>query len=207
MKRFLTSPIPKWMPALFLLSALISANGCKSGHPGRKTGSLLNQRPDMETGALPQPHGTVVKGFQKVQADKAEVDDFVIYVNEWFMGGVELGPFGQSHLEQIGQRWPHVPFPVILQNSGDKKLDQVRRLKVIETLTAAGITDAVQRVRVGSSAALDLDGNEAPRIYRQMLTPPTTPAYNNHYNRSSAPGGSPLGGVGFFGGPGNFFGY
>ena len=41
--------------------------------------------------------------------------------------------------------------------------------------TKNGITDAQLRVIVGHPKALDLDGNEAPRIYRQMAVPQNSP--------------------------------
>ena len=52
----------------------------------------------------PAPNGTFVRQHMLVQTNKAEMDDFVVYLNEWYMGGKELGPYGEYHMAQMAQR-------------------------------------------------------------------------------------------------------
>lgn len=213
-KKFLRA----WLLPLVVLSGLTLVGGCTCGSFAGRGQHLVNKCPDIEPGALPQPNGSFVKAFQDVQATKAEADDFVIYTNEWFMGETELGPFGQNHLKRIAIRLPKEPVPVVIQESFNPELDQIRQRKVVDALASAGIPDAHLRVIVGPPAALDLDGNEGPRIYRQMLVPQNY-GYGNNMGRFGGLGGLGGwggmggwggGGFGFFGGGlggGNFFGY
>jgi hypothetical protein len=208
--KFQNLGIVTWLATtVVVLSGLGFVSGCNCCSSGGHSGNLVDKCPEIEKGALPQPHGSFVKAFQNVQKTKAEADDFVIYVNEWFMGELELGPFGQMHLKQIAHRLPEVPFPVTLQSSGNQNVDQERIRIVTQNLAAAGIENAHLRVCIGTPQALDLDGNEAPRMYRQLLTPQTNPDYNNRFNRVAPPGGvlGAPGAAGFLGTGGNFFGY
>src|SRR5262245_50183873 len=118
-------------------------------------------------GSLPEPNGTFVRRMQAIQANKAEADDFVFYVNEW--RGIDLGPYGTRHLGNVIKRLPSVEFEVLIQMSGNAQLDAERREKIVAALLAADIMDANERVIVGYPDAEGLDANEAERIYIQSL--------------------------------------
>ncbi len=199
-------------------SGSCGTNSCETGscstakHHHKKHGCN-----DVPPGALPQPNGTFVHRFQEVQADKAEADDFVIYANEWFMGGTELGPFGERHVLQIAKRLPQCGYPVVLQPDRNASLNLSRAAHITARLENLGVTDANVRVVVGDPHALDLDGNEAPRIYGQMLQNPglNNNGYGNFgnngfsggfFNRGGFGGFQGFGGLGLFGGA-NPFGF
>jgi hypothetical protein len=121
------------------------------------------------SGAIPPPPGTHVRGWQEVHAQEAEADDFVIYKHEWLNDGVKLGPYGSYHIRDIIKRVSHVPFPVIVQADVRAELNEARRREVVNLLTKYGIADAAQRVRVDFSQAEGLYGEEAERIYNEMI--------------------------------------
>ncbi len=129
----------------------------------------IDNAADIPKGAIPAPNGAYVNRFVELQAAKAEADDFVIYRHEWYMGGNELGPYGQYHLNLIIKRLPTVPFPVLIQAQFDPAANEARRQMIVYYLTAAGVPEAELRVIVGFPEAEGLYGEEAERIYNQMM--------------------------------------
>jgi hypothetical protein len=126
--------------------------------------------PRFPLGAIPRPAGIYVRQWQAVQIDRANLDDFVIYGNEWYKGGFLPGPGGQRHLGQIVKRLPFAPFRVVIQPDLQPEKNEPRRLFVIKYLAAHGISDAAQRVIVEFPEAEGLYGDEAIRIYPRMFT-------------------------------------
>jgi hypothetical protein len=156
----------------------------------------------IQPGSLPAPPGAHVTAFTNFQATKAEADDFTIYKHEWYMGGTQLGPYGSYHLDQIIKRLPDAPpFPVLIQVDLDPSVNEARRGLVVSALTAAGIPDAEARVVLGFPEPGGLYGDEAERIYVQMLQR-QNPFFGG-YGGFGGLGG--YGGFGAFGSPG-FFG-
>ncbi len=188
-------------------------NNTTGGAPVKKSGGRnwfkrIDNCATIPKGAIPQPYGWFVHGWQNAQCAKAEADDFVVYKHEWFKGGSELGPYGIYHMQQMLKRLPSVPFPVLLQvESQDPQRNEMRRAVVVNLLAQSGIADSETRVVLGYPEAEGLYGDEAPRIYRQMIT------RQNPFNMfgggfggggggfgglNSVPGGGTYGG---FGGP------
>jgi hypothetical protein len=142
---------------------------------------------DIPKGAIPTHPGTYVNAYLNKSADKAELDDFVLYYNEFKDSEPVLGPFGRRHLAQIIARLPTVPFPVVIQPTPDhlkatntpyhpedkdidpRQLDQARRKAVVDLLCQAKIPNAEERVVVGIPTAEGLFGEEGERIYPMML--------------------------------------
>jgi hypothetical protein len=126
--------------------------------------------PQYEPGSIPAPNGTYTREAFKRQAEKAEADDFVFYNYEFNEEGSALGPAGCRHLIQVAHRVKeNPPFPVLIEATGDPKIDLTRRQLIVGRLGMAGVVDADQRVLVGLSQAEGLYGEEAPRIYGQLL--------------------------------------
>src|SRR6185369_8041459 len=94
---------------------------------------------------------------------------FTIYITEWFRGGTDLGPFGVHHLGDIVRRLPTSPFPVVLEPHLDSRLNETRRQFIVNILNNQGITDAETRVVVAYPQAEGLYGEEAERIFVDML--------------------------------------
>jgi hypothetical protein len=141
--------------------------------------------------AQPAPPGTYTNRWAFLQAQKAELDDFVIYQNMWFRGGTELGPMGRYYLDLISNRMARHPMPIVIETSRDDKLDESRREVLITLLERRGLKDPT-RVIVAFPIAEGLLGEEAQRIAAVYL--------------SGGYGGGGYGGLGGFGGFGGFGG-
>ncbi|HWY88596.1 MAG TPA: hypothetical protein VNX28_17925, partial [Gemmataceae bacterium] len=78
----------------------------------------------------------------------------------------------------------------------DRGINEARRLTVIAYLEQKGIATASEVVRIGYPQAEGLYGDEAERIYRQMLRPQGINNFNNFNNTFQGlnPGGV-LGGI------------
>jgi len=141
-------------------------------------------------GTQPAPPGTYINKLFKIQAAKAEMDDFVIYRHMWLNNGTELGPLGRYQMDLITRRLPTVPFPVVVETAKEDKIDSVRRDVILSLLAPRGFNDP-QRVIVAYPIAEGLNGDEIFRINNGIvgLDP-------NGQGRGGAGG---LGGQSFFG--------
>jgi hypothetical protein len=169
------------------LAAVVAAAGCRS--PGALFGPACA---DIPKGAIPQPSGTYACQWQSAQAERAELDDFVIYANEWLEKSAALAPCGKAHVDVMAHRLQTMPVQVIVQQSLDPELDQARRATVIELLASKGVADVENVVTIGCPEAEGLFGFEAPRIVR---------GYGQTGTFGAGTGGR---GVGFGGGAGGF---
>ena len=150
---------------LLLLSISLTAGaGCRTHHGPRN----VHPRADIPKGAIPAPLGTAACQWQNEQSARAERDYFVIYGNERRYGreedGTRLGPFGTRHLEELAERLPYEPFPIVIDRGDDAELDQARKIAVVSYLESKGLPDAESRVVVGRGEANALYGIEAPPI-------------------------------------------
>jgi hypothetical protein len=128
----------------------------------------VNNCANIPKGAQPAPLGTYINKFIEIQSGIAEADDFVLYKHMWYRAGTELGPLGRYQLDLISRRLANVPFPVVIETSKNDGLDQQRREIIVSLLAARGFTDP-SRVIIAFPQAEGLYGDEAPRIYNQLL--------------------------------------
>jgi len=204
-KAILRKALQVSLPALsfWLSGCACGPNACGTNACGTGCGGgLFGNKPPVY---CPQANGTSVHAAIDMQRSKADLDHFVIYNHEWYMDGVELGPYGMAHLETLARRLPESVHPVMIQPSMNPPLDMRRQMEIVDMLAKNGVTDAATRVIVGHPRALDLDGNEAPRIYRQELVPSFSPYYGN-FNRFGAFNGFSNYGFGYGGGGFGMFG-
>jgi hypothetical protein len=154
------------------LGALAGPNAGEAGC-GCGCGWWAHWRELCQPATCPAVTGTYTRQLFDLQAAKAEADDFVIYKNEWYMGGTKLGPFGSYHITEIVRRLAEVPFPVVLQPQiGDPALDLARRDVVVRALAEAGMPDADQRVIIAYPQAEGLYADiQAQRAYLFMMLP------------------------------------
>lgn len=124
---------------------------------------------DIPHGAVPQPLGTFACQWQNAQAERAELDDFVVYQNEWLDKQSMLSPFGSKHVASLLPRLPESEQRIRIEPSGDAALDQQRQLALVNALAEAGLSDSAQRVELGYSDAEPLYGVEAPLVSRRFL--------------------------------------
>jgi len=97
---------------------------------------------------------------------------------------------------------PEVPFPVLIQVDLNATLNEARRQTIVAMLTQHGVPDAEQRVVLGYPEAEGLFGEEAERIYPQMLRG----SYGQRFTPGFRSGFGGYGGYGGFGGAGGTFG-
>jgi hypothetical protein len=143
---------------------------------------------DIPHGALPDPPGAHLARFEAIQKTNAEALSYAIFVNEWYMGGRTLGPYGEYHVQQIAKLLSGVPYHVMIQPTLDPALNDLRRAVVVGKLLEAGVADADTRVRVEYPETEGLYGEEATRIFRSMLLSNQSGFQNT--NASYFPGGS-----------------
>jgi hypothetical protein len=147
------------------LGTLSAVAGCQSCGP-----PFGPECADIPPGSIPAPSGTYVCQWQTAQAERAELDDFVLYINEWADRSAALSPGGQAHVKVLAQRLEAdagpLPAQVLIQQSADPELDQARKATVVQLLAEQGIASAGERVEIGCPEAEGLYGFEAPRIVR-----------------------------------------
>ena len=97
----------------------------------------------------------------------------MIYQYEWSADGTKLTPSGQEHVAQIAQGLCQVPFPVVIEPSSDRRVDESRRTAVLEALASSGNPVPPDRVILGRPEAEGLYGQEAPGIARGMFSTQT----------------------------------
>ena len=124
-------------------------------------------------GAIPQPNGTYACQWVHAERARAAQDNFVIYHYEWSADVTKLTPSGQGHVAQIAQAMCQVPFPVVIEPSSDRRLDDLRRMAVLEALASSGNPVPPDRVILGRPEAEGLYGQEAPGVARGMLSTQT----------------------------------
>jgi hypothetical protein len=143
---------------------------------------------DIPKDAIPAPPGTYVCQWTAAEASRAEADKFVFYQYEWQRDQAQFGPFGERHVSQVSARLSCVPYPVVIETSGDAALDESRRLTMLHSLSCTGLNVPPQRVVVGHGEAEPLYSQEAPAIASGVF--------------SSRGGGAAGGGLGGGGGGG-----
>jgi hypothetical protein len=119
---------------------------------------------DIPHGAIPPPAGTYACQWNNAEMDRAARDQFVIYRYEWQRGKAELNSFGEKHLPQIAEQFACAPYPVVVEPSGDIRLDESRRGAITQLIAIHGVEVPADRVVLGHSEAEGLQGVEVPQI-------------------------------------------
>ncbi len=152
---------------------------------------------DIPMRAIPANPGTYVCQWTAAEATRAEADKFIFYQYEWQRDKAQLGPFGQRHAAQVAARLPCVAYPVVVEPSDDAKLDESRRLAILQALACEGRSVPLERIVVGHSEAEPLYSQEAPAIARGMFTNQTGTGTTGGFGGGGGLGaGGGLGGIG-----------
>ena len=141
---------------ILVLFIVVAVSGCHSCN-------------DIAPGAIPQPSGTYVCQWAHAERGRAAQDNFVIYQYEWSADVTKLTPSGQGHVAQIAQSLCQVPFPVVIEPSSDRRLDEARRMAVLEALANGGNPVTPDRVILARPEAEGMYGQEAPGVARGMF--------------------------------------
>jgi len=149
---------PRWL-ALLVMAAL---SGC---HNGPADSSLH----DIPPGAIPQPNSTYDCRWIHSEMARAAQDEFVIYLYEWSADPTKLTSSGQQHVARIARLLCQTPYPVVIEPSEDRHLDEQRRTTIVEALAGGGSTVTPDRVVIVKPEAEGLYGLEASGVPRRML--------------------------------------
>ena len=133
-----------------LLAAAVS--GCHDGHDGSCK--------DIPCGAIPQPNGEYLCQWTNSERARAGQDSYVVYQYEWSAEPVKLTTTGQEHVACMAHVLGQTPYPVIIDPSPDGRLNELRRIAVIEALAASGCPTDPARVCVGHPEAEGLYGQK-----------------------------------------------
>lgn len=120
----------------------------------------------------PFPLGQVTDAFWETQQTNAEASDFVFYDHEFVGETAELTEGGKRHLLQVALRLPHVPFPIIVEQSADNarpRLDRQRRETIVDELTRLGVEQIDPRVGVAPALARGITAMEGESAYYRTL--------------------------------------
>jgi hypothetical protein len=120
----------------------------------------------------PFPVGQVTDAHWETQQTNAEAADFIFYDHEFEGTTARLTPGGYKHLMQVALRLPHVPFPVVIEETpGERamKLDLSRRQEIIGQLTQLGVQAPEPRVIVASAFPEGLSAIEGESAYYSTL--------------------------------------
>lgn len=118
------------------------------GNADYEDGSLLGEcrlkrGTEMPPYDRPFPLGQVTDSHLDTQQTNAEAFKFILYDHEFRevensagLVNTNLTPDGKKHLTQIAVRLPHVPFPVVIEESEDPTVNELRRTNVVRWLCA-----------------------------------------------------------------------
>jgi len=118
--------------------------------------------------ARPFPLGQVTDAPWDPQQTNAEAADFIFYDHEFEGATPRLTPAGRKHLLQIAVRLEHVPFPVVVEESPDRRnpeLDQIRRKAIVAQLSELGLGGIDGRVVVAPAFARGISATEGEAAY------------------------------------------
>lgn len=159
----------------FILACSIAAvafTGCAcDDYCGPNKGGRFGAARGAQAGAAhdrPFPLGQNSDAFWETQQTNAEAADFIFYDHEFTGETANLAPGAKRHLEEVALRLPHVPFPIVIEQSmfnAKPELDQARRQTVVMQLARLGIVNAEERVVVASAFAEGFTAIQGERAY------------------------------------------
>ncbi len=156
---------------LLALPVLAGCAACDDGCSPHWGGRLAGARGSGQAGAAhdrPFPVGQVTDSFWETQQTNAEAADFMFYDHEFQGETANLAPGAKRHLEEVALRLPHVPFPIVIEQSmfnAKPQLDQARRQTIVTQLARMGIPNAEDRVVIAGAFAEGFTAIEGERAY------------------------------------------
>jgi hypothetical protein len=113
--------------------------------------------------------GQVTDSFWETQETNAEAAKFTFYQHEFVGETAHLNPAGKKKLLQVALRIPHVPFPIVVEQSENNRYpdkDEKRRRAIVEYLTRLGVPMSSNRVVVAPAFVPGLSAIEGEQAYR-----------------------------------------
>jgi hypothetical protein len=112
--------------------------------------------------------GQATDAFWETQQTNAEAADFIFFDHEFMGETANLSPAARRHLEEVALRLPHVPFPVVIEESmynAKPDLDLARRQSIVMQLARLGLANVEERVVIANAFAEGFTGIEGERTY------------------------------------------
>lgn len=155
------------------VTAVVVLSGCAAcdDYCGPNHGGRLSGGRGAQPGASfdrPFPVGQNSDAFWETQQTNAEAADFIFYDHEFSGETANLAPGAKRHLEEVALRLPHVPFPIVIEQSmfnAKPELDLARRQSVVMQLARLGVTNAEERVVIANAFAEGFTAVEGERTY------------------------------------------
>ena len=116
----------------------------------------------------PFPLGQVTDAHWDTQMTNGQASSFVFYDHEFIGDTTKLNVAGQKHLIQVAVRLKHVPFPIVIEETPNRKnpnLDKARRQLVIDRFGELGLHDLECRVIIAPAITEGLTGRQAEEVY------------------------------------------
>jgi len=146
----------RFLPVVCCLGLLA---GCQSSCPKVAKGPGYDR---------PFPLGQVTDAHWETQQANAEAADFIFYDHEFEGATPRLTPAGKKHLMQVALRLDHVPFPVVVEESPDRRapdVDAMRRKALLASLSELGVEGVEDRVVVAPAFPEGLTASEGEAAY------------------------------------------
>lgn len=134
----------------------------------------------------PFPLGQVSDAHWETQQTNAQASHFIFYDHEFEGKTAALTPAGKQHLLQVAVRLPHVPYPIVVEQSVDNrtpKLDAQRREAILEQLTKLGVEGMDARVVVAPALAPGITAIEGEAAYYRTLNDSADGNFGGGYGR------------------------
>jgi hypothetical protein len=199
----------RWWKLGLGIGPLLGTLGCAPGHvlpaPAAKE-KALERGSLLHTGNWPAaPLGDAVAIHAETQIANAAAGRMVLYDYDFVPGKVELNDYGRSRVLRIAPLLTHTRLPVVVEWLPHAPgLAERRRLTVLTELAAVAGRVPPDRVVIGPSPSVPVQGPEAELIYQNLLqlteSAGTAPATGVRYGPTtggvgSGSGTSGIGGV------------
>lgn len=141
--------------------------GCETLGPKRAKGPI---GPPYDR---PFPVGQVTDAHWETQQTNAEAAKFIFYDHEFDGPTARLTPAGKKHLLQVALRLEHVPFPIVVEESPNRRspeLDAARRKALLAALAELGVEGVDDRVVVAPAFPAGLTATEGEAAYYSTFT-------------------------------------
>ena len=113
--------------------------------------------------------GALMHAANEAQVRNGEAAAMTLYAFDFVSGTDQLNARGIDKLGEIASRLPMTFHPMIIERSRDAKLDDKRRMAVLEVLATNAFPVPPERVIVGRPIAHGLRGDEAVVIHEGSL--------------------------------------
>ncbi len=117
---------------------------------------------------LDPPLGDAIYGAFRPQVQHGFAAMMTLYDYDFTAAG-RLTPRGWQQVQKISRLAEQSPAPVLVQGSGNERIDAIRRTEVAEQSQRMGTPIAMQRIVIGVPQAIGLQGEESTAVYTTLI--------------------------------------